>query len=98
MSDSLTPSRGRPASKGEAVSFPEGADLLDFEHRPCRIYLLNTGKVRLAGRNGVIFDHLKSGSFCGEKLLVTAGSGDQVATALSPVTAAAFRKSDLLAE
>jgi CRP-like cAMP-binding protein len=87
-----------PIAKGQAVSFPAGADLFDLNHYPRQIYLLHAGEVRLAGSNGVIFDHLKRGCFFGEKALLGSQSGKHSATALSPVEAVAFRKSDLIAE
>lgn len=98
MPDSLIRSRRKPIAKGQAVSFIEGANLLDATLYPRRIYVLNSGQVRLASSTGVIFDHLKRGSFCGEKLFLTADNGKQAATALTPVEATAFRKADLLAE
>lgn len=98
MADSLTRSRKKPVGKGQAVSFIAGANLLDEALYPRRIYFLNSGQVRLARVTGVIFDHLKRGSFCGEKLFLAAGTARQTATALAPVEATAYRKADLMAE
>ena len=98
MSDSLTRGRKKPVTKGRSVSFSEGADLYNTEKQhPRQIYLLKAGQVRLAGSNGVIFDHLKRGSFIGEKSLLPAALGNHTATALSHVEALAFRKSELVA-
>jgi CRP/FNR family transcriptional regulator, cyclic AMP receptor protein len=98
MPDSFARNLRKPISKGQTVSFPAGANLFDLDHLPRRMYLLNAGQVRLAGSNGVIFDHLKRGCFFGEKALLESEPGKYAATALSPVEAIAFRKSDLLGE
>jgi CRP/FNR family cyclic AMP-dependent transcriptional regulator len=97
MPDDLTRKRKTPSKKGQAVSFLEGANLLENNDGPRQMYLLNSGQVRLTGRKGVIFDHLKRGSFIGEKSLLPAALSENVAMALSPVEAIALRKSDLMA-
>ena len=97
MPDALNRSHKKPWKKGQAVSFPEGANPLAGAQKPRQIYLLNAGQVRLTGRNGVIFDHLKRGSFFGEKSLLESAPNNHGATALSAVDAIGFRKSDLLA-
>ena len=84
--------------KGRPVSVSAEEKLFDLEHSSRELFLLQSGHVRLAGRNGVIFDHLKTGSFLGEQLFLAPNGGRQVATALSHVEAIAFRKPDLLAE
>ena len=98
MRDSLARNHTKSKSQGRMVSISAGENLFDLEHFPRQMFLLNAGHVRLAGRNGVIFDHLKRGSFFGEEFLLAPNAGRQVATALSHVEAIAFRKSDLLAE
>jgi CRP/FNR family cyclic AMP-dependent transcriptional regulator len=84
--------------KGRPVSVSAGEKLFDLEHSSREMFLLQSGHVRLTGRNGVIFDHLKRGSFFGVQSLFGPNAGRQVATALSQVEAIAFGKSDLLAE
>src|SRR5215831_18633860 len=98
MSDALINVHKKHIAKGQGVSFPAGANLFDLNHYPGRLYLLHSGRVRLAGSNGVIFDHLKRGCFLGERAVLESVPGKRVATALSPVEAIAFRKSDLIAE
>ena len=98
MADSLTRVRRSRISAGRPVSFPKGANLFDHGNIPSPMYLLRSGEVQLSSRNEAIFDHLTAGSFLGEKCLLPAGSGDYTATALSPVEALAFRRSELLAE
>src|SRR5437879_12964006 len=97
MPDALARRRNTPWKKGQAVSFPQGANLLDETRHARRLYLLSAGQVRLMGANGVIFDHLKRGSFVGEKFLLPAVDG-HAAIALSAVDAISFRESDLVNE
>jgi CRP-like cAMP-binding protein len=95
MPDALTRKPMKPSTKGRAVSFPEGANLFEGAHKSRQIFFVNAGQVRLTGRNGVIFDHLKRGAFFGEKSLLDANSNHDGAVALSAVDAIAFRKADL---
>jgi CRP/FNR family cyclic AMP-dependent transcriptional regulator len=98
MADALKPRRQTTQKKGQAVSISEGANLYDQAQRVRQVYLLNAGQVRLIGRNGVIFDHLKRGSFLGERALLKSDFNNHAAIALSPVEATGFRKVDLKAE
>src|SRR5215472_18167058 len=82
MPNGLTRRPKKPWTKGQEVSFPEGANLYGSQ-KPRQIYLLNAGQVRLTGRNGVIFDHLKRGAFFGEKSLLDSSSNHHGAVALS---------------
>lgn len=95
MPDALTRRHKEPWKKAQTVSFSQGASVFEGPHKPRHIYMLNAGQVRLTGRNGVIFDHLKRGGFFGESALLETGSHNQGAIALSNVEAVAFRKQDL---
>ena len=97
MPEALKPKRSN-SKKGQAVSFAEGTNLYEEGSRKRQILLLNAGQVRLTGRNGVIFDHLKRGSFLGEKSLLPSNATGGTATALAPVDAMLFGIPDLKGE
>jgi CRP/FNR family cyclic AMP-dependent transcriptional regulator len=97
MPAALNPKR-TASQKEQAVSFAEGTNLYEDGSRKRQILLLNAGQVRLTGRNGVIFDHLKRGSFLGEKFLLSSNATRGTATALAPVDAVPFRIAELEGE
>jgi CRP-like cAMP-binding protein len=96
MSDALKKKGDKTWTEEHSVSFARGANLLGDTHGRSRMFLVLGGQVRLTGRNKVIFDHLKRGSFLGERSLLQTSGNCQSATALSPVEAVAFRKADLM--
>ena len=81
---------------GIACHFPAGSRIFGPDHPTNRIYELNSGHVQLRNGPETIVDQLSPGYFFGEKCFLAPCRSDQVATALSPVVATAYRKSDLL--
>jgi CRP-like cAMP-binding protein len=95
MRRSLSQSR-RKHNRGPApTGFPAKAKLFDPDHPSRHLYLLRSGRVRLANGREVIFDYLTPGDLFGEKHLLTPQPRGQIATALSPVRVLTFRKSEL---
>jgi CRP/FNR family transcriptional regulator, cyclic AMP receptor protein len=78
-----------------AVLLPKGKTLFHSQHAPRRVYLVRRGVVQLAGSD-VILDHLGSGEFFGEKLLLSGSRSPQVATTVSPAEVQSFGKRELL--
>jgi CRP/FNR family transcriptional regulator, cyclic AMP receptor protein len=96
MRSSLSQSRGRRRSGPVSIGFPAQAKLFDLDHPARQVYLLRSGRVRLACGREAIVDYLMSGDFFGEKCLLPPLLQGQIATALSPVEVSAFRRSELL--
>ena len=87
---------GRKKREEESLQFPAGTILFD-QHRPCRrVYLLRSGRMRLAGDRGAIVDYLSRGDFFGEKALLGSPAGGLAAKSLSVVELSGFPKSRFL--
>jgi len=96
MRSSLSQSRRRRRSGPVSIGFPTKAKLFDLDHPAGYVYLLRSGRVRLASGREAIVDYLVPGDFFGEKCLLPPPLQGQIATALSPVQVLAFRRSELL--
>jgi CRP/FNR family cyclic AMP-dependent transcriptional regulator len=97
MGRSLT-GRRRLSSKaqgGTACSFSAGARIFDPDHPARRIYQVKAGHVQLWSGPNAIVDQLAPGDFLGEKCLLPPRPSDQIAKALTPVVATAYRRSEL---
>ncbi|MBZ5667848.1 MAG: Crp/Fnr family transcriptional regulator [Acidobacteriia bacterium] len=97
MRSSLSQSRSRRRRSGPvSIGFPTKAKLFDLDHPAGYVYLLRSGRVRLASGREAIVDYLVPGDFFGEKCLLPPPLRGQIATALSPVQVLAFRRAELL--
>lgn len=81
---------------GGIVHFPAKARIFDAEHPSRRVYLLNSGQVRLWSGEEAIVEQLAPGAFFGEKCFLSPGRYEQIAITLSPVVASTYRRAELL--
>lgn len=90
-------SEGRKGkSPGVSLTVHPKARLFDVFHPSRRMYLLESGRVRLSTDAQAVLDHLKPGDFFGEKFLLSPRQREQTAAALSVVNVSCFRKRELL--
>jgi CRP-like cAMP-binding protein len=82
--------------RGTQQYFPAGARIFGSDHPTHRIYHLKSGHVQLRNGPEAIVDQLTRGAFFGEKCFLAPRRSDQAATALSPVIATAYRRSELV--
>ncbi len=87
---------GQKKRSSTSLHFPAGTKILDPERPSRRIYVLDSGHVRLSSSPEAIVDQLTPGAFFGEQCFLTPHRGNQIATALSPVVATAYRRQELL--
>ncbi len=98
MADSRS-RRRKPRQKrqrGNTVRFPAGTKLIYPGHPSSRIYVLNSGQVRLLSSPKAIVELLTPGYFFGEKCFLAPRRRDQIAVTLSAGTATTYRRSELL--
>ena len=96
MPSSLSPNRKKSRSVAISHALPAQTKLFDLQHAPRRIYLLRSGQVQLARGQKTMVDYLGPGEFFGEQCVLGPRYRHQIATCLSRVQVAAYRKSDLL--
>jgi CRP/FNR family transcriptional regulator, cyclic AMP receptor protein len=96
MPGSLSPSRKKSVSGPVAHDFPAKTKLFELERGSRHVYLLRSGRVRLARGREAILDYLMPSNFFGEQCLLGTKYQNQTATCLTPVQVTRYRKSQLL--
>jgi CRP-like cAMP-binding protein len=78
------------------LAFPAKREIFDLDHPPSALYLLRSGRVRLARGREAIVDYLVPGDVFGEQYLLGPRHLGRIATSLTAVEISAFRRADLL--